>query len=122
MAENITLLIVDDSKVSRMMIINILKKSNPDWELIEAENGDEALKIATERDIDYYAIDLNMPGIGGLELIDQIKTRQPSSRVVLVTANIQDEVVRRAKDLGAACVHKPITEESVARMVEHFHD
>ncbi len=121
MSQKTTLLIVDDSKVSRMMISGIVKVMQPEWELIEAENGEEALEKAEEQEIDYYSIDLNMPGIDGLEVITRLQSKFPSSPKVLMTANIQDDVLSRANTLGAACVHKPVTEESVSEMLEYFH-
>jgi len=54
MAENATLLIVDDSRISRMMISMLVKIREPDWKLIEAANGEEALKKADELDIGYF--------------------------------------------------------------------
>ncbi len=121
MSQKTTLLIVDDSKVSRMMISGIVKVMQPEWELIEAENGEKALEKAEEQEIDYYSIDLNMPGIDGLEVITRLQSKFPSSPKVLMTANIQDDVLSRANTLGAACVHKPVTEESVSEMLEYFH-
>ena len=120
MQEKNTLLIVDDSKVSRMMIISIVKDMKPGWELVEAENGDEALKIADEQEIDYFSIDLNMPGIDGLETISRLLNNYAPSKMVLMTANIQETVSNRAMELGVECVHKPITPDSVAKMLEIF--
>ena len=62
MTMNATLLIVDDSRVSRMMIGSIVKSKKPDWKLVEAANGEEALKKDEELDIDYYSIDLKYAG------------------------------------------------------------
>ncbi|MCH9639287.1 MAG: response regulator [Betaproteobacteria bacterium] len=120
MSENNTLLIVDDSRVSRMMISRLIQSKRPDWQLIEAQNGEEALDIAKASDIDYYSIDLNMPGIDGLEVISQLRHKLPASRMVLMTANIQDSVKETAIKLGASCVHKPVTEETVNQMLEFF--
>ncbi len=120
MTENTKLLIVDDSKVSRMMIINIVKTRKPEWDLIEAASGEEALEKANVTDIDYFSIDLNMPGIDGLEVIEQLKSRYSPSRMVLMTANIQENIHDRANALGASHVHKPITEASIDKLLGYF--
>ncbi len=120
MTENTKLLIVDDSKVSRMMIINIVKTRKPEWDLIEAASGEEALAKANVTDIDYFSIDLNMPGIDGLEVIEQLKSRYSPSRMVLMTANIQENIHDRANALGASHVHKPITEASIDKLLGYF--
>ena len=120
MTDKTTLLIVDDSRVSRMMIKSLVSSKHPDWEMIEAGNGEEGLAKAAENQITHFSIDLNMPGIDGLELIEQLQKSYPSSSMVLMTANIQAEIFKRAMALGASCIHKPITEESVDRMLEIF--
>ena len=120
MSENSTLLIVDDSKVSRMMISRIIRIKRPDWILIEAENGDKALEASKENDIDFYSIDFNMPGIDGLEVIRQLQHKLPDSKMVLMTANIQDSIKEEANKLGATCIHKPVTEDSIGQMLDYF--
>ncbi len=115
-----TLLIVDDSKVSRMMISQIVKKKHPDWKLVEASNGEEALEKSTALEIDYYSIDLNMPIMDGLELMMLLKDKSPPSHMTLMTANVQETVASQVQQLGANCVHKPITEESVSKMLSYF--
>ena len=120
MSENSTLLIVDDSKVSRMMISRLIKIKRPGWNLVEAENGDKALEISGANTIDFYSIDLNMPGIDGLEVIRQLQHKLPDSRMALMTANIQDAIKEEANKLGATCIHKPVTEESIDQMLEYF--
>jgi CheY-like chemotaxis protein len=120
MSENRTLLIVDDSKVSRMMISRLIKMRKPDWILIEAESGDKALQISKEKNIDFYSIDLNMPGIDGLEVIRQLQHKLPDSKIAIMTANIQNAINEEAKKLGAACIHKPVTEGSIDQLLEYF--
>jgi CheY-like chemotaxis protein len=103
-----------------MMISRIIKIKSPDWNQIEAENGDKALEASEENDIDFYSIDLNMPGIDGLEVIRQPQHKLPDSRIALVTANIQDAIKEEAHQLGATCIHKPVNEASIGQMLEYF--
>ncbi len=112
-----TLLVVDDSKVSRMMICKIVKERHPEWTLEEAANGEEALQKAQQVEIDFYSVDLNMPGMDGIELIEQLLVKYSDAKIVLLTANVQENVIEIALKLGAACVHKPINEESIDKML-----
>ncbi len=57
-----TVLVVDDSKLSRMMINTIIKTNFPDWDVVEAVDGDTALGLAETNTIDMMTIDVNMPG------------------------------------------------------------
>ncbi len=120
MSENINLLIVDDSKVSRMMIASFVKSRKPDWSLGLAEDGKDALAQADSSEIDCFSVDLNMPGIDGLEVIRRLKNRNPAAKIVLMTANIQDGVKNSAAELGVDCVYKPVTRESIDQMLEYL--
>lgn len=120
MSDKKTLLIVDDSTVSRMMIKAIISKKQPNWELLEAADGQAALETCQGKDIDYFSVDLNMPGIDGLELIRQLKPDYPDARMALLTANIQDATHQKAKSMDIQCINKPITEDSITQMIEVF--
>jgi len=115
-----TLLIVDDSKVSRMMLIALIKDKHPDLQLIEAEHAEDAQQKIEGKHIDYFSVDLNMPGLNGLELIKILKPKYPNSKFALFTANIQESTHEQANKLDILCVNKPITEESVSKMLSYF--
>jgi len=118
---NKTILVVDDSKVSRMMIKSQIAPAQPDWEILEAASGEEALEIvADNKSIDYFSIDLNMPGIDGLELIEKLQDDFPTKKMALLTANIQEDIFKRAMGLGAACFNKPITAKVMTEQMEYF--
>lgn len=122
MSESKTILIVDDSKVSRMMIKAIIKDIHPDWLLLEAGNAEEAMECSNDFSIDYFSIDLNMPGKDGLELIELLKPQSANSKFALLTANIQAHIHESATALGARCFNKPITPDSIGNMLSYFND
>lgn len=114
------LLIVDDSRMSRMLIRAIIADSRPNWRIIEATNGDEAIKMADEQLPDFISMDVNMPGISGLEAAGRIRMRHPDARLVLCTANIQESTREAASRAGIHFVAKPITPKSVADAIAYF--
>lgn len=114
------LLIVDDSRMSRMLIRAIIADSRPTWRIIEAISGDEAVKLADEQPPDYVSMDVNMPGISGLEAAGRIRMRHPEARIVLCTANIQESTREAASRAGLHFVSKPITQNSVADAIAYF--
>ncbi len=116
------LLIVDDSKMSRTMIGRLVGDLRPDWRTIEAANAAEALAIIERDAPNLVSMDVNMPGMSGLEAAGRIRMHNPDIRVVLCTANIQDAVRQAAEKAGVRFVAKPITPESVARMVACFEE
>jgi len=118
--KQLTILIVDDSKVSRMMISSQIKALHPDWNVIEAGGGYEALELSQQNDIDYFSVDLNMPEMDGLELIERLQPNNSTKAMALLTANIQEDIIRKAMKVGAACFHKPISESVIKKMTEYF--
>ncbi len=114
------LLVVDDSKMTRLMISKIVADLRPDWRIIEAASGDEALLKVDQESPNLVSMDVNMPGMSGLEAAGRIRLRHPDIRVVLCTANIQEAVRQAAAKAGVQFVAKHITPDSVAMMVALF--
>ena len=106
-------LVVDDSKLARMVMASAFRRLRPEWELIEAASADDALQTISARPVDIALIDFNMPGTDGLELIAKIREHEPSMPVAIVSANVQDEIIARARELNAAFVAKPLTDEAL---------
>ncbi|WP_394781223.1 response regulator [Undibacterium sp.] len=114
------LLIVDDSKVSRMVIRAHIKAVHPEWDILEASNGSDAIMVADSELPDYCTMDINMPGILGTDAAEQILQKHPSMRIVIFSANIQESFQMRSSAVGAVFVAKPVTEKSIAHALEHF--
>ena len=115
-----TVLIVDDSKVSRMMIQALIKELDSSINILESESGDTALEMVKKHKIDYFSVDLNMPGMDGLELIAKLKPDYPNAKYSLLTANVQDATRKQCDDLGIKYTEKPVTEDSIKGMLEYF--
>lgn len=109
----ITVLIVDDSKLARIVAGKALAELQPAWQKVEAGSASEALTLLDSCDIDVALIDFNMVEKDGLELAGELRTLRPDMPLAIITANIQDEIVLRARDVGAAFVAKPVTADSL---------
>jgi DNA-binding NarL/FixJ family response regulator len=59
-----------------------------------------------------------MPGRDGLQLAAELKAIQPSMRLAVVSANHQDEIIARAKAVGAAFLPKPLTEQALGEFLK----
>lgn len=115
-----TLLIVDDSRVSRMMIRTLVLAKRPTWALVEAANGDEALALAEAQTIDYCTMDINMPGMPGTDAAEHLTRAYPGLRLALFSANIQESQKVRAVELGVKFVAKPVSDKSVTEALTFF--
>ncbi len=112
-----TVLIVDDSKLARIVAAKALAALQPDWQRVEAGSAAEAQEIVANQQIDVALIDFNMAEKDGLELAAELRQTHPVLPIALITANIQDEVVSRARALEASFVAKPITKEGLEGFV-----
>jgi CheY-like chemotaxis protein len=89
-----TVLIVDDSKLARMVV-------------------DEALARAQDQRVHVALIDFNMPGSDGLMLAAELRQHWPALPIAIISANVQDEIIARARSLDATFIPKPVNDEAL---------
>ena len=111
-------LIVDDSKLARMAVNKLLNALRSDWTRVEAAAAEEAVKAVVASAPDLALIDFNMPGRNGLDLAAELRQAKPHMPVAIISANRQQEVLKRAAAVGAAFLPKPLTEQSLAEFLE----
>lgn len=109
----ITVLVVDDSKLARIVAGKALAELQPDWRKVEASSAADALALIAENPIDIAMIDFNMADKDGLQLAGELRALHPELPIAIITANIQDEVIARARAVGASFVPKPVTAEGL---------
>ena len=81
----IRVLLVDDHELVRTGIRRILE-GNPEIEVVaEAKTGEEALQLATNFEPDLVLMDVNMPGIGGIEATRKLRRLHPTTQVIALT-------------------------------------
>ena len=112
------ILIVDDSKLARMAVGKVLNGLRPEWSRVEATNADEALALAQQSSFDIALLDFNMPGRDGLTLAAELREISPNMPVAVISANVQNEVIRRAEDVGATFLPKPLIEDAMRAFIE----
>jgi DNA-binding response OmpR family regulator len=79
------ILIVDDEEAARKSLTDILRLEG--YQVSAAKNGMEALKLLGDEPFDLMLLDLKMPGMSGLEVLDQAREMAPNTRVVMLTAH-----------------------------------
>ena len=71
-----TIIIVDDSKLARIVAGKAVSALQPDWNRVEASSADEALALFGKQKIDVALLDFNMPGKNGVELAGELRKSQ----------------------------------------------
>lgn len=100
-------LVVDDSSTMRSIVRKTLAAARFPLEVSEAAEGQAALKLVREGNFDIVFLDYNMPDFDGLEILSEFKREQRDLKVVMMTSAPRDELVERARALGAAFLKKP---------------
>lgn len=98
----IRVVVADDFPLVREGVVRALD-SDPAIEVVaQAENGHDALRVAEDLKPDVMILDLRMPGLGGLEVLDKLRTSRPEIRVIVMTASEQASTLLDAVAAGAA--------------------
>jgi CheY-like chemotaxis protein len=113
MTDSKTVLVVDDSRVSRMMARQFILARQPGWLVEEAATGEQALEMAQAMSPVLILVDVNMPGMGGLAAAGHLRVMCPDAHISLVTANVQNTTRNRATQMGIGFMEKPITEARI---------
>lgn len=94
-----TILVVDDAAFMRMRMSKILSEAG--YDVIQAENGLEAVEKYRASKPDAVLMDITMPEMDGLTALKEIKSLDPAARVAMVTALGQQQIVLEAVKSGA---------------------
>jgi CheY-like chemotaxis protein len=111
------ILIVDDSRVSRMLSRQFILSMHADWIMEEAATGEEAIAKLDTFSPDLILLDVNMPGMGGFAAVEKLREKNPTVLITLLTANVQDATRARASAAGVNFAEKPITEDRIHQII-----
>jgi len=113
------ILLVDDDELVRYVISKVLRKA--EHEVLEAENGKQALKILINENVDILITDIIMPEIEGIELIMRLKKSHPDLPIIAISGGsrmVDTGYLSSAKSLGAfATLEKPFDEQELLNLI-----
>jgi DNA-binding NarL/FixJ family response regulator len=99
--EQLRVVLVDDHPIYRQGLAKLLRECGVDV-VAQAGNGADALSIVEEAAPDVVVMDLNMPGMSGVDVTRKLVERNPASRVLVVSVSAQEEDVTEAILAGAS--------------------
>lgn len=113
-------LICDDSSLARKLV----KRSLPEnfaSEIFEARNGLEAVQQLSTQKVALTFLDLTMPEMDGIGVLQEIKNRALEAFVIVISADIQPEMKTRVEQLGAlAFIEKPVDAVRLQEVLHRF--
>ena len=97
----INVMLVDDHAVVRMGFKMLLETSDDIKVIAEAESGEEAIKFYVEHKPNVIVMDITMPGMGGMEAIERILTKDSSAKILVLSAHEDSVHPKRVLNAGA---------------------
>lgn len=97
----INVMLVDDHAVVRMGFKMLLESASEIKVIAEAENGENAIKSYVEFKPDVVVMDITMPGIGGMEAIDRILSKDSNAKILVLSAHEDSVHPKRVLNAGA---------------------
>jgi len=110
--------VIDDSSFSRKAIISVLKEIVPDATILPFGDGEEALAQFPIEKPDAMTVDIVMPKIQGLELIEKVRATGIETRIVAITSDVQSSTRARCAEFGATFIEKPFTRDKTALLTQ----
>jgi DNA-binding response OmpR family regulator len=114
-------LVADDDEDILLLVTTRLRRDG--FDIVSARSGDEALALVRERRPALAVLDIGMPGLDGVQVLEQIRADADlrGMLVVLLTAKAQESDVRRGFDAGAdAYVKKPFSPADLSARVREL--
>jgi two-component system chemotaxis response regulator CheY len=112
----VKILVVDDSGIARKALIKLLNEQLEGWEIIDTGDGKQAVSLFKQHKPDLTFLDLTMPEVRGEDILEEIRTFDKESKIIVVSADIQLKTRENVIALGANCmVNKPINAEKIAQ-------
>ena len=117
--EGLRFLVVDDHEVVRSGVRRILEEAYPNMAIDEASTAEEAMEKIFKEPLDLVILDLSMPGKGGLELLQEVRSNSCKAPIIVLTFHQQGEFAVRALRAGASgYLTKDVTGDKLVAAVQ----
>ena len=115
--KKVRVLVVDDEHLIRWSLEQNLKKQG--YDVLTAGSGEDALRLVREEQPDLVLLDIQLPGISGMEVLEKIKEFDDEIIVIMVTAHGGLETAVNAMRVGAYdYINKPFNLDEVALIIK----
>jgi len=119
MSQNV--LVVDDSSFMRSLLTKIIKKSANIDGVIEAMDGNSAIEKYQEEHPSLVTMDIDMPGMNGIDAAKKIKALDPNAKIVMVTSSNKAELKDQANKIGTlGYITKPFDAEKINEIINQL--
>lgn len=120
MAQNYNVLVVDDEREICILFDKFL--TGEGYMVETAMSGKKAISLVGMKHYDVIFLDIVMPGISGIEVLERVKEISPKTKVIIITGRLLDKArMRKLQQKGASgFLHKPFTLEGIMRIIREI--
>ena len=119
----IKVLLADDHSIVRAGLRSLIEDTGDIEVLVEAADGREAIKQALSHPVDVAVVDISMPGMDGLEVINQIQAAKPELPILVLTMHEEEQYVVRSISAGAkGYITKRSAPEQLVSAIRQVHE
>ena len=116
-SETVKILIVDDDREFRDSLRKTLTRAG--YEVSTAADGFQATTMLMEQFYPLILLDIRMPGKSGFDVLTEVQAKSPASKVIMITANGDNEVFKQSEERGAfAFLNKPLKRQKILKYAE----
>jgi DNA-binding NtrC family response regulator len=117
--QSLEILVVDDEQSICLLLRDVLARFG--HQVSTCQDGESALRLASERQLDLVFLDIRMPGMSGLQVLKKLREVQPQAKFVMITGFAKDDIIEDALRSGAsACLCKPFRLAQVVELLEQL--
>ena len=117
--QSLEILVVDDEQSICLLLRDVLARFG--HQVSTCQDGESALRTASERQLDLIFLDIRMPGMSGLQVLKKLREVQPQAKFVMITGFAKDDIIEDALRSGAsACLCKPFRLAQVVELLEQL--
>lgn len=118
--EKFRVMVADDDELMRETISDILKLKG--FNVLTAATGKGVIEAAQRLKINLAVMDIKMPMMNGVEVLKKLREISPETRVIFITAYIEEDIAQEAKKTEAlAVLSKPFDPEKLFELVENYY-
>lgn len=118
--DSLSILIVDDCTTSRLLLRSVLSGMNLHATMLEAKTAESALD-SIHLGFDIIFMDLQMPGMSGIEALQIIKLKTPEQFVAVISSEATSDNVKTVMQLGGdSFIAKPYTQQKIRFVIDRF--
>jgi two-component system, NtrC family, sensor kinase len=115
------ILLIDDEETNVRVLAISLKSDG--YEVVTAYSGEEGLKVFDQESPDIVVTDIKMPGMDGIEVLKNIKTRNPEVEVIIITGHGDiDNAIDALKHGASDFINKPVRDEAISLALKRAQD